>query len=56
MTNNNGIRHCSWTLLFFILTTVAIHFACSDKSETSEAKSTPAAELKAKLVYYAMPG
>jgi hypothetical protein len=50
------IRHHRRMLFTFALLALAIHFACSSKPEQAGSKAAPTAELKAKMVYYAMPG
>ena len=49
---------CHHRPIFLALTLIAftIHFACSNNAEQAGSQAIPSTELKAKIVYYAMPG
>ncbi len=56
MTNFNLTLYRSWIFLTLILTLMMINLACSEKSGQQDEQESPAKELQAKLIYYALPG
>jgi ABC-type cobalamin transport system permease subunit len=56
MTRFDSTRH--WRQIFLSLAFIGmiIHLGCSEQSEQLEVQENPAKELRARLVFYAIPG